>query len=130
MLNHQLIKVDAEGRLRTTLELPVGTEDFNGGTPTRNGLLCIVDVDGLYFVNGLGYGQQQRICREQQPSVAGDNPFAGEGGRLRATTLSPAFWLYGLPFGIDGRLSLAPPEGPPPVDDGAFSNAFSNAFDV
>ena len=131
MLNHQLIKVDAEGRLLTTLDTPVGAEDFNGGTPTKYGKLCIIEVDGVYYVNGLGYGPEQRASSVQALiSPSDENPFVNSQGRLRASPDVPMFWLYGLPFTSDGRLSLAPPDGPPPVDTGAYSNAYSNAFDV
>jgi hypothetical protein len=130
VLNHQLIKVDAEGRLRATLDLPVSAEDFNGGTPTKDGLLCITETDGVYFVNGLGYGLEQRAASEQVASgVSEGNPFTNARGRLRAAPEAPMFWLYGLPFTEDGRLSVVI-EGLPPVDTGAYSNAYSNAFDV
>lgn len=127
MLNHQLILTDSEGRLRTTLEPP---DYFNGGTPTKDGLLSIAYVDAEFFVNGLGYIVGERsISAEQNRVDPSGNPLLSARGRLRAGTETPAFWLYGLPFSADGQLSIAPPDGPPPVDTRAFSSAFSNAFD-
>jgi hypothetical protein len=129
MLNHQLILTDSEGRLRCTLALPEPA-DFNGGTPTVDGLLCIVYEDGVAFVNGLGYGPQSRICAEQEITPPdSDNPFANARGRLRSSIEGiPTVWLYGLPFDDTGHLCIVLDE-PPPVDTRAFSSAFSNAFD-
>jgi hypothetical protein len=129
MLNHQLILTDAGGRLRCTMALPDPAE-FNGGTPVKDGLLCIVYVDGVNYVNGLGYGPESRICAEQQPPPdEGGNPLAGSRGRLKsALDGTPAYWLYGLPFDVNGNLCIVLDE-PPPVDTRAFSSAFSNAFD-
>lgn len=128
MLNHQLILTDSAGRLRTTLATPEPL-DFNGGTPVRDGLLCVVDIDGVYFVNSLAYGPESRITSEQAaPGIPEGNPFVNARGRLRSSIDAPMFWLYGLPFTGDGRLCLVPPDVPPP-EVGAFSSAFSSAYD-
>lgn len=127
MLNHQLILVDPEGRLRCTLEAPP-PDAFNGGTPVKDGLLCIVDIGGVYFVNGLGYGPESRVCYEQAVNPSVGDPFVSGQGRLRAVDGIPAFWLYGLPFSVDGQLCLVV-DGAPAPEVGAFSSAFSSAFD-
>jgi len=127
MLNHQLIKVDSVGRLKATLSTPT---DFNGGTPTRDGRLCCVEVDGVYFLNGLGYGPEGRVTLEQAVNPPSENPFVNPKGRLRAATEAvPAFWLYGLPFSADGQLCVTFGDTPPPVDTRAYSNAYSTAYD-
>ena len=125
MLNHQLILTDSEGRLRCTLDEPT---EFNGGTPTKDGLLCVVDVDGVYFVNGLGYGPEGRITYEQEvnPEPGG---FIGRAGRMRSSLDGvPMFWLYGLPMDANGQICITLGDIPPP-DTRAFSSAFSAAFD-
>jgi hypothetical protein len=128
MLNHQLILTDSEGRLRCTLEAP-DPADFNGGTPVKDGLLCILYEDGVVFVNGLSYGPESRIAAEQDITTPGDNPFVSARGRLRsAVGGTPSVWLYGLPFDESGNLCIAL-DDPPPVDTRAFSSAFSSAFD-
>lgn len=126
MLNHQLIKTDAQGRLLAVLDDPV---DFNGGTPTKDGLLCVSEVDGQVFVNGLGYTDLEHICAEQSVTPPSGNPFAGPTGRARINQGPPAFWLYGLPFTVDGLLCVVIGDVPPPVEEFAFDNAFDNSFD-
>jgi len=124
MLNHQLILTDSEGRLRCTLDEPT---EFNGGTPTKDGLLCVIDIEGVYFVNGLGYGPEGRVTYEQL--VNPEPGFAGPTGRVRASTGGvPMFWLYGLPMDANGQLCITLGDIPPP-DTRAFSSAFSAAFD-
>jgi len=125
MLNHQLILTDSEGRLRATLEAPT---DFNGGTPTKDGLLSILYEDGVTYVNGLSYGPEGRVTAEQAISPASDNPFMSSNGRLRsAVGGTPSVWLYGLPFDEDGNICITLDDAPP-VNTREFSSAFSSAF--
>ena len=112
MLNHQLIKVDNKGFLMCTYEDPLM---FAGGTPTKDGLLCIDETDPEVFNSGLGYKNNRRICMKQAPDEPG-GPNDASGAlravfdRLEPRAPPPRFWLQGLPFDKFGRLCLAIPK--------------------
>lgn len=116
MLNHQLILVDFKGRLRCTYAEP---DMFAGGTPTKDGLLCIADKDAEVFNSGLGYLHSRSICIKQGGDDQG--PSVDHNGRLRVSMqaggdpfpqIPPKYWLSGLPFDQKGNLCLAWPELP------------------
>jgi hypothetical protein len=125
MLNHQLILTDSEGRLRATLEAPT---DFNGGTPTKDGLLSILYEDGVAYVNGLSYGPEGRVTAEQEITVESGGLLSSARGRMRsAVGGTPSVWLYGLPFDESGNICITLDDAPP-VNTREFSSAFSSAF--
>jgi hypothetical protein len=126
MLNHQLLRYDVNGRILATIDEP---DYFNGGTPTKDGLLCIAEVDGDVFVNGLGYVHERNVCAEQAVNPPSGNPFASPTGRAPMSSGVPAFWLYGLPFTTEGALAIVL-DGPPPVEEFAFDDSFDNSFDI
>ena len=120
MLNHTLMTFDEFGRIRCTLEI-VDKASFNGGTPIKDGLVCITGLDVEAFLTGLGYLASGNICSEQVEELG--LPLAGRNGKLRTTSVMPAFWYCGLPFGANGRLAIIVEDSPD------MPNGFSNGFD-
>lgn len=127
MLNHTLMTFDDLGRIRCTLEAADVNAQFNGGTPIKDGLVCLTAVDAEIFLSGLGYIDIGNICSDQVGTGLG-SPLADATGRIKATTNEPAFWYCGLPFGSNSRLSIVIVSGMP-IAEYAFSSAFNNGFD-
>jgi hypothetical protein len=128
MLIAGALTFDAQGRILCTLEPP---DDFNGGTPVKDGLLCISPNAPDSYLGGLAYAAIDFICSSQETSDPNPDgpPLSGPHGRLKATANAPTYWYAGLPFAANGLLSLVLAV-PPPVDEGAYSSAYSLAFDV
>ena len=128
MLNHQILEYDEQGRILTTYDEP---DHFNGGTPTKDGKLCIVDRFGEVYINSAGYVNETNACAQLEqgpiPPPRPANPFCGPRGRLRISELPPAYYYCGLPYTEHGRLSGVYPEAPPVT--GAYSAAFGAAYD-
>jgi hypothetical protein len=127
MLNAGVLRFASNGRIRNTTAAPT---DFNGGTPTVQGLLSYSITLPDTFVGGIGYRVNGAIC----VAVGGAPTHYVAGlpvnalGQLCVTQslIQPVSWVAGLPIGLDGLLALAPAESPAVVD--AFSSAFSGAF--
>ena len=129
MLNHQLLSTDANGHVMCTLsEVPYPAE-FNGGTPLNGGLLCLAELEPTEWIGGWSYVQNGRICAIQGLNPV-NGPFAGD-GRLAISVQNTgiAYYWCGLPFLANNRMAVSFGITPPP-DTGAFSNAFSSAFDA
>jgi len=125
MLNHQLLTFDPNGYVMCSLtDVP---DDFNGGTPIKDGLLCIADVPPIDYLGGWSYASNGCACAIQGLNPV-NGPFAAD-GRL---AISPALtgvdhWWCGLPFLENGRLAVNLGVIPPPVEF-AFDNAFGAGF--
>ena len=128
MLNHQLLKFDAEGRVILSLE---DTIDFNGGTPVAadGGLAGAPDGTPDTFLGGIGYLNSGNLTDSSSPLLPPGGILTGNNGQVRVSTALPTHWYAGLPMTADGRLAVSPGITPP-VDLGAFDQAFSNAFDI
>ena len=129
MLNHGILKYDALGRVRCTLDPPIY---FNGGTPiAANGLLSLTNLDPVVFLAGFGFATSTTgsICSEQGINPDNNGPIVGRNGKARTTPDAPVFWYCGLPFGPDSNMSIVV-EGPPPVPQYAFDEAFDTAFNT
>jgi hypothetical protein len=126
MLIAGILQFDDQGRILVALPPSV---DFNGGTPTTlEGFLAVdTDADPDVFLAGIGYMDNGNVVDTDTALDPGSGPLTNQRGQIRAGSGAPAYWYAGLPFTIDGHLSIA--QANPPVDTGAFSNAFSNAFD-
>jgi hypothetical protein len=126
MLNHQLLQFDANGRVMCSLnQVP---SDFNGGTPIKDGLLCVGDVPPVDYLGGWSFDGKGCAC-----AIQGLNPVNGpmtSDGRLAiSVATTPIAWYWcGLPFLSDGRLAVSFGVVPPPTEF-AFSNAFNDGFD-
>ena len=106
MLTAGVLTYDGQGRVRTTLQPPT---EFNGGTPTRNGLLCIAQAGAITaFGAGLGYVASGAI-RVVAGGGPGVNPLGNDLGQVRVGVGPAAFWYAGLPFTAAGRVAVAPP---------------------
>jgi hypothetical protein len=127
MINHRLLTFDSLGRIRCTLEA-VDAAHFNGGTPVKDGLLCLSLLDPENYLGGFGF-KSANVCSEQAINPDGNGPIVGRNGQARISDNNPAFWYCGLPFTANSVLS-AVIEGLPPVDTGAYNTAYSDAFDV
>ena len=126
MLNHQLLTFDANGHVMCVLgEVPT---EFNGGTPTNDGLLCIAELPPTEYLGGWSYINNGCACAIQGLNPV-NGPFAAD-NRLAISVQNTGIDHYwcGLPFLANGRMAVSFGITPPP-DTGAFSNAFSNAFD-
>jgi len=127
MLIAGLLRFATTGRIRNTTTAPT---DFNGGTPTVQGLLSYSIQPPDVFVNGLGYKTNGALS----VAIGGGADHYVNGlpvnliGQVCATQslIQPAVWVAGLPIGLDGLLALAPNESP--VAQNAFSDGFSNGF--
>lgn len=127
MLNAGVLRFASTGRIRNTTTAPT---DFNGGTPTVQGLLSYSISLPDTFNGGIGYRANGAVCI----AVGGAPTHYVSGlpvnsiGQLCATqsVIQPVVWVAGLPIGLDGLLALAPAESPVVVD--AFDSAFSGAF--
>lgn len=127
MLTAGVLTFDAEGRILCTLDPP---DHFNGGTPMLGGLLCISANAPEVYLGGFAYTAVDFVCSSQQATDTNPNdPMTNPEGALKYSTNLPAYWYAGLPFTAEGLLSLVL-ESPPPVDEGAYSIAFSLAFDA
>lgn len=128
MLNAGVLKFDAAGRIRNTTSLPT---DFNGGTPTRDGLLAgsngVPNADS--FVAGIGYLAGGGLAATNATPVAwaGGIPLTAAGQVCVDATGAGviAYYNNGLPYDASGKLVLAAPESPAGLS--AFSMGFSDA---
>jgi hypothetical protein len=125
MLNGGVLRFAANGRIRNTTAVPT---DFNGGTPTVQGLLSFSPTLPERYSGGFGYRNNGAICVSVGGAV--DRYVAGLPlntlGQLCATQsiVQPATWVSGIPLGLDGLVALAIEESPATLR--AFSNAFSS----
>lgn len=127
MLTAGVLTFDAQGRILCTLDPP---DEFNGGTPMLGGLLCISANAPEVYLGGFAYATLDFVCSSQPGANENPNePVTDAQGRLKGTSNAPAYWYAGLPFAANGLLCIVL-ETPPPVDEGAFSAAYSIAFDV
>lgn len=126
MLNHQLLSFDVNGHIVCSLtDVPT---DFNAGTPMFGNKLCLAELPPVSFLGGWSFIGNGCIC-----AIQGLNPVNGpmaDDDRLAISVVNSgiAWYWCGLPFLANGRLAVSFGAAPPP-DTGAFSNAFSNAFD-
>jgi hypothetical protein len=103
--------------------------EFNGGTPMLDGLLCLAELAPTEWIGGWSYVQNGRICAIQGLNPV-NGPFAQDGQlTISVQNTGIAYYWCGLPFLANGRMAVSFGVVPPP-DTGAFSNAFSNAFDA
>jgi hypothetical protein len=130
VLNGNPIQRDALGRLVAIN--PGVVVAFNGGTPM--GLLASLQVVGIGSVahNGLLYDAAGHLAVANGGIIAnhvqGGLPVDSTGKLCVEYDDAIAYYLAGIPFNAAGRVVLTTPVNP--VDLYAFSNAFSNAFDV
>jgi hypothetical protein len=108
MLNAGVLRFDASGRIRWTTALPL---DFNGGTPTNNGLLAGNNAIPTRFVAGLGYvvGDGLAAFNSAPVNWVGGIPLNANGQVCVDATGSAvvASYVSGLPLTADGKLALA-----------------------
>lgn len=128
MITAGMLKFDPEGRVILSTSDPV---TYGGGTPIAadGGLSAALDVVPDVFNNALGYFNNGKLTNSNNPLIPGAGVLSNRLGQVRISTELPAFWYAGLPLTVDGHLAISPGVVPPP-DEGAFSNAFSNAFDA
>lgn len=130
MLNAGVLRFDANGRIRNTVSAPT---DFNGGTPTNQGLLCVVlsaAAPGGY-AQGMGFETGGQMSAEGSPSTT--IPLQGglqQGSATRRTGVAVvgtiAGYVAGLPVSAAGLLVLATAEAV--AGTGGFSSGFSSGF--
>jgi hypothetical protein len=127
MLNAGVLRFDAAGRIRNTSALPT---DFNGGTPTNQGLLSWVGGAPVAFNGGLGYLTDMRLVAANAAPVAWNGGIACSAASQVCVDGTGAGvitgYVNGLPIDAAGKLVLASAELPAVVD--AFDSAFSGAF--
>src|SRR5580765_7338047 len=96
MINSNLLTFDSLGRIRCTTEA-VDPAQFNGGTPVKNGLLCLTALTPNNFLGGFGFNSSN-ICQQQALNPDGNGPVVGRNGVARISNGPAAFWWCGLPF--------------------------------
>lgn len=127
-LQSSLLKFDASGRIRWTQSAPT---EYNGGTPTIQGLWSIADAVAVNYNAGMGYTATGFSCIDTGSPVTawlGGIPMAGF-GRMAVDTAA-AFSHHaagGIPITVNGRVALAASPEVPALISG-FSNGFSNGF--
>lgn len=129
MLNAGVLRFNAAGQIRNTTALPT---DFNGGTPTNQGLLSgsngIPHADS--FLGGLGYLAGGGLAVfNAAPVVWNGGIGSTAAGQVCVDATGAgviAGYVNGLPIDASGKLVLAAPESPAALD--AFDTAFSGAF--
>lgn len=132
MLTAGCVRFNAAGRVIISLSGPVVA--FNGGTPVNiDGAIVVEDNPPDAYVGGFGFKANQPICARQG---LGNGTYIGGFARDSVGGLALALdepitgYIAGIPVVADGRVAVVF-EGPiPPIDTGAFSNGFSNGFDI
>jgi hypothetical protein len=124
MLNPGVLQFASTGRIRNASATPT---DFNGGTPTVQGLLAFSITSPQVVSGGFGYRDNGSIsvALNGAPShYIGGLPVNAL-GQLCCTqgVIEPVLWVSGIPLGIDGLVALAVEETP------VLTSEFSNAFD-
>ncbi len=134
MLNGNPIRRDALGRLLGVT--PGVTVYFNGGTT----MASLGDVQAVawpvapptYVNGGLLYDNDGHLVVDPTSPIAGHVqgglPVTANGALATEANGVPVTFIAGIPISATGRVCSVPPVAP--TDFFAFSNAFSNAFDV
>jgi hypothetical protein len=125
MFNHNLMSFDSLGRIRCTLE-QVEEGYFNGGTPIKDGLVCLTSIPAEVFLQSFGYTHAGSVCSVQ--AAEADIGYLGGNGSLRTVGGEPTHWWCGLPFSEDGFISIVIEGGEPPIETSGFTNGFDGGF--
>ena len=127
MLTAGVLKFDEFGRIILSANAPVS---FNGGTPVAadGGLSAILGGDPDVFLAGIGYIAPGYITNASNPLIPQAGLLTNDRGQIRASNDMPDHWYAGLPLTVEGRLSIS--DVIPPIDEGAYNNAFDPSFDI
>jgi len=129
MLNASMLLYDATGRIRNANGAIYPPTDFNGGTPTVQGLLAVSSSAAQAYNNGLPYRDSGALSASgsaASSSAPGGIPLTVSGLVAYDTVSAIAYWHCGLPFTSTGRLCFATAEAPASFK--GFSNGFSSGF--
>ena len=129
MLTAGVLLFNASGQIRWTTALP---KEFNGGTPTNEGLLACANGVPSNFLGGLGYSAGGDLCIDNvlaDPVThwAGGLPLTDAGRLATDPGGVPTHWVAGIPLTINGRVAIAT-SSENPTTAKAFSAAFGGAF--
>jgi hypothetical protein len=111
-------------------------DGFVDGLPYGdNGSLAVDDASAIdHYHQGLPFTANGRVATSVGGAVNrvedGAMPLSST-GRLAVSTEPAAYWVGGVPFDVNSRVSVRNDGGTPtPITEGSFSDGFSTGFDV